>query len=153
MKKRVYLSGGFVTGWQEEVMNFVPEALFYNPQEFEMPAVSARDMPASLYAPMDEIQIRLCDILFGYLEASNPTPINVIAESCYAKGLGKVVILCNEWNQEQISRKSLRAMEFKDAEGHQWFKPHYMDMVNHWVDFCEPDFGRAKELLKRVVLE
>jgi len=149
MTKKVYLSGGFVTSWQEEVMEAVPEAEFYNPKDFDMAGLLRT--PVDIYAPMDRIQIEDSDIVFGYLEASNPTPINIVAECCYAKALGKIVVLCNEWTEENIKRDNLRATQFKDENGRTWFRPHYLDLVCYWLDFVETDFGHAINILRRLV--
>lgn len=148
MKKKVYLSGGLVTDWQNEVMSKV-DADFYNPAEFELggkPRVGPE-----VYAPLDRIKIEECHIVFGYLEASNPTPINVMVECGYGKGLGKIVILCNEWTEDNTKNGTLKATSYKDRSGRVWFKPHYLDLVRNWFDFVIADFGHAIDLLKELV--
>ena len=147
---RVYLSGGFVTDWQLKVIESVPEAEFYNPADFELRGLKAGQIPVGIYGPMDLAQIKLCDVVFAYLESSNPTPINVCFEVGYALGLGKIVIFCNEWTYDNIKANNLRAVEFKDAEGNTWFRVHYSDFINNSVNFYETDFGRAIEILKAI---
>jgi hypothetical protein len=149
--KKVYLSGGFVTGWQEEVEARV-EADFYNPEKLKIPSVPQPYSP-DIYAPLDRIAIENSDIVFGYLEASNPTPINIVAEMCYAKGLGKITILCNEWTEERFKAKELKTQFTSDPESNDatWFKIHYLDLVLNWMDFVETDFGIAIEILKKVI--
>jgi len=99
-------------------------------------------MPSKMYSSMDRLAIDNSDIVFGYLEADNPTPINTVAELCYGKGKGKTTILCDEWHRDNLA--NLRTLK----PNGDWYKPHYLDMVREWVDFYETDFGRAKELLK-----
>ena len=149
---KVYLSGGTVTHWQDVVMHSLshglgnpPIAEFYNPASFSVGSVGRPGL--SLYDPMDKLKIEQCDILFAYLEASNPTPINVALELGYAKGLGKLTILCNEWTEKRFKEGNLKTLE----NGATWYKPWYCDLLNSWADFCEPDFGIAQELLKQVV--
>jgi len=147
--KKVYLSGGLVSNWQEEVVDAVPMAIFYNPKDFSLGGIPRPD--SRIYAPMDRLKIDECDIVFGYLEASNPTPINVIAECSYGKGRGKTIIFCNEWIEKNIQLGMLKATSFKDGEGRTWFKPHYFDLVSHWFDFVETDLGRAIDILREIV--
>lgn len=151
--KRIYLSGGTVSGWQEYLINTLQSTLprdsaeFYNPSAFKLGSLDRPEL--RIFGPMDKLKIEECDILFGYLEATNPTPINVALEMGYAKGLGKLVILCNEWTPERFEAKSLRCLE---PEGKAtWFRPHYVDLMNSWADFCEQDFGLSIELLRRVI--
>lgn len=156
--KNVYLSGGTVTHWQNLVMDYFNNVLhkelvsFYDPSTFRLGSLDRPE--CRLYSPMDRIKIEECDILFAYLEASNPTPINVALEIGYAKGLGKMVILCNEWTPEKFEAKQLKTMDTNDPAKKAiatWFKPHYVDLLCSWADFVEPDFGIAKELLRMMV--
>lgn len=137
--KKVYLSGGFVTNWQDELIDNMPNIIFYDPRKLGIDGLPR--LPPSIYAPMDKKMIEDCDIVFAYLEADNPTPINIIAELCYAKGLGKTTIFCVEWTQQNIQK--LRTLK----PNGDWFKPHYLDMVIFWMDFVFTDFGQAKQLL------
>lgn len=148
---KVYLSGGTVTGWQEELMDhFEGEVEFYNPAQFTLGSVEFPGL--NQYGPMDRIKVEECDIAFGYLEKSNPTPINVALEMGLAKGLGKITILCNEWTPEAFENKELRTLKTEQDGVHAtWCKPHYVDLLNQWMDFIETDFGIAIEILKRVL--
>ena len=152
--KRVYLSGGTVTGWQNELINdHFPNCEwvgFYNPADLAVGPIERPELP--LFGPMDRIKIEECDIAFGYLEKSNPTPINVALEMGYAKGLGKITILCNEWTPEAFGNKELKAIQTTQVGVYAtWFKPHYIDLLNSWMDFVETDFGLAIEILKKVL--
>lgn len=134
-KVKIYLSGGFHSGWQEEIMKYFPVSefpniLFCNPFDFKS------DNP-KLFGPMDKVKIEQCDILFAYLEETNPTALAIIAEMAYAKGRDKMVIFCNEWDDEGYKVRGLKA--------------RYMALIEEWVDFVEKDFGHAIDLLKGVV--
>lgn len=156
MPIKIYLSGGTVTGWQNVVMDrftadkWVDSLEFYNPAGLVLGPISIPEL--AQYGPMDRIKIEECDIAFGYLEKSNPTPINVALEMGLAKGLGKRTILCNEWTKEAYDAKDMRAL-YTNPEGGvaTWFKPHYIDLLNSWMDFVEEDFGVAIEILRGVL--
>ena len=154
-KIKIYLCGGLVTDWQEEVMDhFVGDEWnveFYNPDDFMLGGSMGRP-ELGAYSPMDRLKIQGADIVFGYMEASNPTPINIALEMGYAKGLGKITILCNEWTPENFSQRTLKCLATSNSEVYAtWFKAHYVDMLNDWMDFTEPDFGIAVEILKKIV--
>lgn len=152
MTKKVYLSGGTVSDWQDRIMEYflVDTVEFYNPKKFKLGPMEAPEL--RIYGPMDLNKIKECDILFAYLEKTNPTPINVALELGYAKGLGKTTILCDEWTPEAYETKALRTMATTDLNVQAtWFKPHYIDLLNQWADFVEPDFGIAQEILKHLV--
>jgi hypothetical protein len=150
---KVYLSGGTVTDWQDEVIDrFVgwDNVEFYNPKTFEVGA-DTRPSP-SLYSPMNKHKIDECDIVFAFLESSNPTPINIVAEVGYALGRGKIVVFCNNWTENVYKSGDLRClMTEQDGVRATWFKPHYLAQVMEWVDFYEEDFGIAIELLKKLI--
>jgi len=153
--KKIYLSGGTVTGWQDRVISELEEldVDFYNPARL---VLGPLDKPEPrIYSPMDKTKIAECDIIFGYLEKTNPTPINVALEFGYAIGLGKRSVLCNEWTADAFEKKELKCLMTDSADGKAcatWFKPHYVELLNDWVDFVEPDFGIAIEILKKVVI-
>ncbi len=152
--KRVYLCGGLVTKWQEAVIHSIEsegvEVEFFNPDD---QGIGAFDRPPlSIYSPLDDLKIRECDIVFAYLEASNPTPINVALELGYAKGLGKTTIFCDEWTEAKFKSKELKTLATTQEGAHAtWYKHHYLDLLRTWVDFLEPDFGVAIEILRRVL--
>ena len=152
--KKIYLSGGTVSNWQDEVEHYITkdtiQAEFYNPAKFKVGTVDRPDL--RMYGPMDKLKIEECDILFAYLEQSNPTPINVALELGYAKGLGKLTILCNEWTEAKYKANELGTQKTTDPKAvATWYKPWYTNLLDSWADFQESDFGLAKELLKQVI--
>lgn len=154
MTTNVYLSGGTVSDWQDRIIQyFAAESWveFYNPKKFKLGPMEAPEL--RIFGPMDLNRIKECDILFAYLEKTNPTPVNVALELGCAKGLGKITILCDEWTPEAYDKKELRTMATTDPNVQAtWFKPHYVDLLNSWADFVEPDFGIALEILKHLVV-
>lgn len=87
--KTVYLSGGHYSGWQENVMK---EA---NDFEFKDPSKNGLTDPR-LYTEWDLEAIRSSDIVFAYLEDSNPGGYGLSLEIGYAAALGKHIILVDE---------------------------------------------------------
>lgn len=78
MSNRVYLGGGFRGNWHERVEKALgPEFLSISPKD------SGLKSP-EWFTPMDLGLIELSDIMFVYLQTSNPG-LNVIFEAGYAK--------------------------------------------------------------------
>ncbi len=89
---RVYLSGGFHSGWQYTVIEAVDqhvEVEWYNPLTHGL--TRPQD-----YTIWDLEHIRLCDVVFAYMEASSPCGLGVALEVGYARGMGKPVILVDK---------------------------------------------------------
>lgn len=146
MSKNVYLCGGFRSCWQKKII----QALEDFPVEWFNPADQKLDgdyLPLELYSPLDEIKLRECDIVFAYLEASNPVIINIALELGFAKGLGKITILVNEWTEDNLKNGKLATS--KPNEG--WFKPRYLEMLLDWCDFVVTDLGIGIEILKKLL--
>ncbi len=119
---KVYLSGGMRTDWQEKVKKACPNLLFADPMlncggEFEE------------YAAWDVHAVRVCDLVFCYMERSNPCGAGLGAEVGHAKGLGKTVILVLE----------------KDNE-HQ--PDRYLLWLSKMADVTYDDFDKGVEHLK-----
>ena len=151
MTKKVYLCGGLVTEWQVEVMNALhkEDIMFYNPMKFD---ITGEYPTIEMYGPMDKIKIEDCDYVFAYLEASNPTCINVVGECCLAKGLGKRVILVNEWNEANYKAGNLKTLWTNSgANDAKWFKPRYLELFLSWMDFIVEDLGIGIEILRNVL--
>ena len=86
---KVYLAGGMKSGWREQVKREVPGITYLDPCEH------GYDDPA-LYSVWDARAIDACDLLFGYLEAENPSGYGLSAEIGRACALGKLIILVDE---------------------------------------------------------
>ena len=148
MRKKVYLCGGFRSGWQRKVI----QALVDFPVEWFNPAdqkLGEKYLPLELYSPLDEIKIRECDIVFAYLEASNPVIINIALELGFAKGLGKNTVLVNEWTEANIQKGILETLK----PNGDWFKTGYLEMLIDWCDFIVTDINIGIEILKKLCKE
>lgn len=93
---RVYLSGGFRSGWQEEVtaevLRLRPDAEIADPRE------NKKHDPAH-YTEWNIEAITSCDIMFAYMEHDNPGMANLAFELGYGHCLRKKIILINEKGQ------------------------------------------------------
>lgn len=94
LQQKVFLSGGFKSNWQETVIQrFHNKFIFYNPRQHML------DTPAD-YTWWDIHFIRQSDIIFAYLEKSNPSGLGLIFEVGIAYGLNKTIILIDEKSDE-----------------------------------------------------
>lgn len=89
-KPRVYLSGGFKSGWQETVIDALKDKfLFFNPRNHHL---GNPDM----YTAWDVHFVKECDIIFAYMENSNPSGYGLSFELGIAYALNKTIILVDE---------------------------------------------------------
>ena len=87
---KVYLSGGFRSNWQERVINELNgKFIFFNPRDHQL--VDSKE-----YTCWDNFFVRNCDILFAYMESSNPSGYGLTLETGMAKALQKTIILVDE---------------------------------------------------------
>jgi hypothetical protein len=86
---KVYLAGGFHSGWQDRVMGAVNRFSFYDPRTHKL-------QEPREYTLWDLEAIRKSDIVFAYLEITNPAGYALALELGYAKALGKRIILVDE---------------------------------------------------------
>ena len=62
---RVYLAGGFQSGWQDTVMQAVPSLDYLDPRSHGLKSKTE-------YTAWDLEAVRRSDCVFAYLEATNP---------------------------------------------------------------------------------
>ena len=89
---KVYLAGGFSSNWQKKVLDsFIKNdtITFFNPREHGL-------KNSDHYYFWDTLNLEQCDVVFAYLEESNPLALGLIFELGYARGLHKKVILVDE---------------------------------------------------------
>jgi len=104
---RVFLCGGFHSGWQGTVKYVVshqptsfsglnpcldvgPQPVFFiDPRDHGLDA-------EELYTPWNLYWVRQCEIVFVYIEKTNPACQNMALEVGYAKALGKFIIVVDE---------------------------------------------------------
>jgi len=77
--------------------------MFLDPRHKE----ADKNMSVEEIGTCDLFFINQSDIVFCYMEKTNPSGIGAAAELGYAKGLGKTVILCLEPNNNHIKDKYL----------------------------------------------
>jgi nucleoside 2-deoxyribosyltransferase len=97
MKQKVYLAGGFNSDWRNVVIDKLytkSNNIFYDPK-------SKPDKHWSEYGTWDVHFIKQCDIVFAYMEKTNPSGYGLSAELGYAKALNKTVILVLEPGHEK----------------------------------------------------
>ena len=82
---KIYLAGGMRSGWQDRLSEF----------DVIDPRTHGLSDPEE-YTAWDMAGVRECDIVFAYLEKSNPSGLGMAFEIGYALGLGKRVIFVNE---------------------------------------------------------
>jgi nucleoside 2-deoxyribosyltransferase len=86
---KVYLAGGMRSGWQETVMAACPGVEWLDPRTHGL-----RDPKE--YTAWDLQAVRDADVVFAYLEKSNPYGFNLAFEVGYAHALGKPIIFVDE---------------------------------------------------------
>ncbi|MFA5668672.1 MAG: nucleoside 2-deoxyribosyltransferase domain-containing protein [Balneolaceae bacterium] len=89
---KVYLAGGFRSNWQQQIEKSFPKnqgIIFFNPREHGLDK-------SDEYYFWDTLHLEQCDVVFAYLEESNPLALGLIFELGYARGLHKKIILVDE---------------------------------------------------------
>lgn len=110
MKEKVYLAGGFRSGWQDEVKK-LNGFIWLDPKVKERPNGVVVPMDVNEYGTWDLHYIRQSDIVFAYCERTNTSCIGMSVEMGYAKALGKTIILVLEPNHETIKDQYLQFLK------------------------------------------
>ena len=93
-KAKVFLSGGFRSNWQAEVIKATNDKfIFFNPRDHGLEH-------SDFYTSWDVHFIKQCDILFAYMEKSNPSGYGLAFELGVAYSLDKTIILVDEKSEE-----------------------------------------------------
>jgi hypothetical protein len=103
----VYLAGGMRTRWRERVAEGITGLHVISPSEKEQ----QREMSLAEYGTWDLHFIRQADIIFGYMERTNPSGIGLACELGYAFGKDKTVILVLEKDSEHFKDRYLAFLE------------------------------------------
>lgn len=88
-RRKVYLAGGFKSGWQDQVMKALPEFDYFDPRSHGLKNKAE-------YTAWDLEAIRRSDVVFAYLETTNPGGYALALEVGFGKALGKFVVLVDE---------------------------------------------------------
>ncbi len=106
MKTKIYLAGGMRTNWQKSVKDSL-DLIFFDPSFND----KKRSKSLLEFSTWDLTRIKQSDIIFAYIERTNPGIIGTACEIGYGKGLGKTVILVLEKNNNYIKDKYLDFMK------------------------------------------
>lgn len=95
--KKIYLAGGFRSGWQTVVRSKL--------EGFELldPSSHGIEDPAE-YTRWDLSAVRKSDIVLANMEASNPGGYSLALEIGFAKALGKLIYLVDQLEDPAIHR-------------------------------------------------
>lgn len=124
---KIYLCGGLKTNWQKKFISKFLERQFtiYNPvyHGYKLP---------EQYIVWDLHYIKECDLVFAYMESSNPSGYGLAAEIAYAKALNKTVILIDERSEvdEEFARYFLFVKNMADISF-----SNYNDGINYLSKF------------------
>ncbi|MBS1572551.1 MAG: hypothetical protein JST62_09180 [Bacteroidetes bacterium] len=96
-KSKVFLSGGFKSNWQSKVIKEVGDKfIFFNPREHGLEH-------SDFYTTWDIHFVKECDILFAYMEKTNPSGYGLAFELGVAYSLNKTIILVDEKSSEETT--------------------------------------------------
>ncbi len=138
---KVYLAGGFKSGWQTRVRQEVPEHTYVDP------SLTGLTNPAA-YTAWDLDAIESCDAVFAYLEESNPGGMNLAFELGYAVALNKVIVLVDE-KDDRYSKMLVETADHYTGQlvsGINWLKKHALTHQRK----IRPLEARVKELEQAV---
>ena len=96
---KVYLAGGFKSKWQNRVITWHD---VIDPSKKDESDMSTKDI-----GEWDKQAIQNSDMIFAYMERTNPSGFGLSCELGYAHALGKTVVLVLEKNHEKHSDRSL----------------------------------------------
>jgi hypothetical protein len=123
---RVYLAGGFRSGWQNTLLSEFPTLIFSDPR------IHALEDEGE-YTTWDLEAIRRSDWVFAYLEATNPAGYSLALEVGYAKALGKHIFLVDEKSTTDEGQR------------------RYLGMVRACSDNSFDSFDKAIQFLRKLV--
>jgi hypothetical protein len=93
----IYLAGGMRTNWQDKVI----EAVGFAHRIFDPRKKGAeKSMTLEEYGTWDLTYVKKCDIVFVYMEKTNPSGIGLACEAGFGYGIGKTVITVIEPDNE-----------------------------------------------------
>lgn len=97
LPKKIYLAGGFRSGWQARVIRRLPEYEFFDPSQQNI-------YDPKEYTNWDLDAIRKCDILLGNMEPTNPGGYSLALEVGFAVALSKTILLVDKIEDVAIDR-------------------------------------------------
>ena len=95
-KAKVFLSGGFKSNWQSKIIKELQnQFFFFNPKNHGL-------NKSKLYTAWDIHFVKECDIIFAYMENTNPSGYGIALEVGIAYSLGKTIILIDERSENDL---------------------------------------------------
>jgi nucleoside 2-deoxyribosyltransferase len=109
---KVYLAGGMRTPWRNTIKAEVDDFDYIDVcyRDKAMTAAGLNSKSPKEYIAWDSIWVKNSDIVFGYMEKTNPSPVGLACELSYAYGLGKTTILVLEKENQFIKDRYLDFM-------------------------------------------
>ncbi|WP_226501748.1 nucleoside 2-deoxyribosyltransferase domain-containing protein [Pseudomonas sp. MWU16_30322] len=95
--RKIYLAGGFHSGWQEIVKARLKNFVILDP------GAHCIDDPVE-YTRWDLAAVRDSEIILANMEASNPAGYALALEIGYAKALGKTIYLVDQIEDPSVKR-------------------------------------------------
>ncbi|WP_123577677.1 nucleoside 2-deoxyribosyltransferase domain-containing protein [Pseudomonas protegens] len=95
--RKIYLAGGFHSGWQESVKVRLKNFVILDP------GAHCIDDPVE-YTRWDLAAVRDSEIILANMEASNPAGYALALEIGYAKALGKTIYLVDQIEDPSVKR-------------------------------------------------
>jgi len=87
---KIYLAGGFYSGWQNKVKKAAPQHEYFNPE------TDSDQRFAYRWTQQDIEGVKNCDLVLAYFELSNPSGLGLAKEIGWATILDKPVIFVDE---------------------------------------------------------
>lgn len=85
----VYLAGGMKNAWQDVVMKEVPGVIFIDPRNHGLKDEAG-------YTAWDLAGVERADVVFGYMEATNPSGAGLAVEFGWGARADKLLLLAEE---------------------------------------------------------
>lgn len=105
--QKVYLAGGMRSDWRARIKKECQGFIFFCPVDKE----TSRTMTVDEYGTWDLHYIKQAEIVFGYMERTNPSGIGLACEMGLAYGIGKTVILVLEKNSQHFDDEKLAFLQ------------------------------------------
>ena len=94
---KIYLAGGFRSGWQSAVKEALPNCEFHDPSLHNL-------QDSKAYTEWDLAAVRESDIVLANMEQSNPGGFSLALEVGYAKALGKKIVFVDQTLDPTLNR-------------------------------------------------
>lgn len=94
-RKKIYLAGGFSSGWQAEASAILLDYDILDPSSHNI------ENPKG-YTEWDLAAITQCDVVLANMESTNPGGYALALEVGYAKALGKFIVLVDQIEDSKI---------------------------------------------------